>query len=123
MSKPRSTVPTLTEVIEVQTRPAPLDTGPAPLPPESAPMELPPGAPVDAGAAIAAQVLEVLRPRIDALLEAHVRAALAPQVLRLAEETAQRIRDELAGALQALVVQAVNDALARRGDRDPADTR
>jgi hypothetical protein len=117
MSKPRTPLPTLTEVIEVQSSQLPLDTGPAPLPPDSVPMVTRPATPVDHTAAITAEVLELLRPRIDALLEARIREALAPQVLRLAEESTQRIRDDLSGVMLVLVERAVVEAIARRRGR------
>ncbi len=80
-------------------------------------METLPETPVDAAAAITAEVLELLRPRIDALLEARIREALAPQVLRLAEDSTRHIRDELGGEVRALVAKAVVEALARRRER------
>ena len=114
MTKNRITLPTLTEVIEVQADRLDVDTGPAPLPPESVPMELLPTTPVDAASATTAEVLEMLRPRVDALLEACVREALATQELVLADETTQRVHGDFAGALQALIAHAVDDVLARR---------
>jgi hypothetical protein len=114
MSKPRAPMPTLTEVIEVPVGPVPADTGPAPLPPDSVPMEMLAVAPVDDGGAIIAEVLDLLRPRVDALLAARIREALAPQVLRLADESAQRLRDELNAEVQALAAQALAEVLAAR---------
>jgi hypothetical protein len=117
MSKPRAPLPTLTEVIDVQAGLPQIDTGPAPLPPDSVPMETLPETPDDAAAAITAQVLELLRPRIDALLEARIREALAPQVLRFTEDSTRHLRDELGGEVRAMVANAVIEALARRRER------
>lgn len=117
MSKPRAPLPTLTEVIEVQSAPLPLDTGPAPLPPDSVPMETLPAAPDDTAAAINAEVLELLWPRIDTLIRARIHDVLAPQALQLAEESLLRLRNELSGEMRAQVEIAVNEALARRRER------
>jgi hypothetical protein len=117
MSKPRAPLPTLTEVIEVQSGLQPLDTGPAPLPPDSVPMESAPEVPADAATAIAAEVVELLQPRIDAILEARIRETIAPLASRLAEETYPRLREELSGEVWALVARAVSEALAHRHRR------
>jgi hypothetical protein len=114
MSRPRAPLPTLTEVIEVRTDRLAAETGPAPLPPDSVPVENLGSASVEVQEIMPAELLEVLRPRIDALLEARIREALAPHVLRLADDLAQRVREQLSGELQALLAQAVVEVLARR---------
>jgi len=114
MAKKRDTLPTLTEVIDVRVDPAHGDSRPMPLAPDSVPIGELARAAADGGASLAAQVLEALRPRIDALIDSQVQEALAPHVLRLADVTVQRARDELAAALPAMVAQAVQDLLARR---------
>ncbi len=113
MTPQRGAPPTLTEVIELDADALPVAEGPASLPPESMPMESPAAA-IDTGAALTTQVLEALRPRIDALLEARVREVLAPQLSRLADDALQCVRRELASAVRALVAQAVDEVLARR---------
>lgn len=112
MIGPRGALPTLTEVIEVHAE-APA-SAPAVLPPESLPLETQQPVPADLGAALTTQVIESLRPRIDALLDAQLEAAIAPRLSRLVEALAQDLRVELAGALQALVAQAVDEVLSRR---------
>jgi len=114
MTSQRGALPTLTEVIEINTELLPPTAAPAPLPAESVPMEwaAPPHA--ASSAALAAQVLDILRPRIDAMLEVRLREALALQLSRVAEDVAHKLRGELAGAMQTLVAMAVDEALAQR---------
>jgi len=114
MSAQRGTLPTLTEVIDIEADALAAALGPASLPPESLPMESLAGAPVDTQTVLTTAVLQALRPRIDVLLEARLREALEPQLARLAEEAVQCVRGGLASALQVLVAQAVEDVLARR---------
>lgn len=114
MSTQRGVLPRLTEVIEVDAGGLSADSRPAALAPESMPMELLPVLPVDTGADLKARMLEALLPRIDALLEERLREVLTTRLSRLAEDTAHRVRGELAGAVQTLVAQAVEDVLARR---------
>lgn len=114
MTALRGVLPTLTEVIDIEAAalvPAP---GSAPLPPESVPMELQPPMPADKAAALTTQVLETLRPRIDALLESRLQAVMAPQLARLADEVVASLRSDLSRTMQALVAQAVDDVLAKR---------
>ena len=120
MTPQRGALPTLTEVIEFEAD-APVGAGgPAPLPPESLPLDSQAAAAASAhnvaetGAALTVQVLEALRPRIDALLEARLRDVLAPQLARLAADAAECARKELSVALHALVAQAVDEVLAQR---------
>ncbi len=114
MTMHRGALPTLTEVIDIEAD-ALVPTGDvAPLPPESLLLDAHTAMPHDLGVALTTQVLETLRPHIDALLESRLRAAIAPQLSRLADEAVQSLRVELASVMQALVAQAVDDLLARR---------
>jgi hypothetical protein len=117
MTTHRGALPTLTEVIEIEAAALMPAAGSAELPPESLPLESQPVLPVDMGAALTTQVLETLRPRIDALLQARLQAAIAPQLSRLADEAVRSLRVELASVMQLLVAQAVDDLLARRRKR------
>ena len=114
MTAQRGALPTLTEVIDIEAAALAPAAGSAPLPPESAPLESQPVVPADKAAALTTQVLETLRPRIDALLESRLQAVMAPQLARLANDVAERLRGELASAMQVLVAQAVDEVLARR---------
>jgi hypothetical protein len=114
VSPQHGALPTLTEVIEIEADAVPAAVGQAPLPPESLPLESPSAVVADTGVALTTQVLEALRPRVDALLEARLREVLAPQLARLADEAVQCARGELAAALHTLVAQAVAEVLARR---------
>jgi hypothetical protein len=108
----RGALPTLTEVIDVHAESPAL--APAALPPESLLLEPQSITRADLGAALTTQVMETLRPRIDAALESQLEAALAPRLARLAEAMAQDLRVELAASLRALVAQAVDEVLERR---------
>lgn len=114
MSAHRGSLPTLTEVIEIDSAAQVPAVNRAPLQPESLPLEPSPPGRDDAASALTTQVLESLRPRIDALLQTRLQAALTPQLARLADELAAQLRIELASAVQALAAQAVDEALARR---------
>jgi hypothetical protein len=114
MTQQRGALPTLTEVIEVSTELLPATAPPTPLAAESLPLESPFVAPAVTRSALTTQVLEALRPRIDALLDARVRDVLAPQLSRLADAAMLSVRTELAGVVQALVAQAVDEVLAQR---------
>ena len=114
MTARRGSLPTLTEVIDIEAdalAPAP---GHAVLPPESLPMEAQPLVLPDPAMALTTQVLDTLRPRIDALLASRLQAAIAPHLERLSDELVQTLRAELSAVMQKLVSQAVNDVLARR---------
>lgn len=125
MKAQRGVLPTLTEVVET---PIDVPTGagtdvPAPLPPESLPLDAQAATAAtaasaryvaEAGAALTMQVLEALRPRVDALLEAQLREALAPLLTRLADSAVQSARAELSMAMHALVAQTVKEVLAQR---------
>ena len=116
MTAQRGALPTLTEVIEVKAEPL-ASAAPAALAPESLPLESAGPHAADAPerpAALTKQVLEALRPRVDALLEARLREAMAPLLARCGDELQKGLRVELAAAMQALVAQAVDEALARR---------
>ena len=113
MTARHGALPTLTEVIEVTAEPS----APAALAPESLPLESAPSQAAESPestAVLTQQVLALLRPRIDALLEARLREAMAPLLARCADELQKGLRIELAAAMQALAAQAVDEALARR---------
>ena len=113
MTAQRGALPTLTEVIEVNAEPS----APAALAPESLPLESATSRAAESSESttvLTMQVLASLRPHIDALLEARLREAMAPLLARCAEELQKGLRVELAAAMQALVAQAVDEALARR---------
>ncbi|HEY6086823.1 MAG TPA: hypothetical protein VIV84_03710 [Burkholderiaceae bacterium] len=114
MTALQGALPTLTEVIEIEASALVPATGLAPLPPESVPLELLPPMPADKAAALTTQVLETLRPRIDALLESRLQAVMAPRLARLADEFVESLRDDLSRVMQELVAQAVDDILAKR---------
>lgn len=114
MTSPRGALPTLTEVIEIEAEALASGFGPAVLTSESLPLEEREPAPVDPSVALTTQVLETLRPRLDALLEARLQAVIAPQLARLAHDVVDSLRGELAVAMRSLVAQAVDDLLARR---------
>ena len=114
MTSPRGALPTLTEVIDIEAGALASDFGPAVRPTEALPLEERTSLAVDPGVALTTQVLETLRPRIDALLEARLQAAIAPHLARLTDEIVHSLRGELALAMRSLVAQAVEDLLARR---------
>ena len=120
MTPQRGVLPTLTEVIEPAAEAPPFTGTEAPLPPESLPLDTQAAAAASAHnvaethVALTLKVLTALRPRIDALLEAHLHDVLAPQLARLASDAAQRARRELGAAMHALVDEAVTEALEQR---------
>jgi hypothetical protein len=114
MTAQRGTLPTLTEVIEIDTELLPAAVVPAPLPPESLPMEMDLAPPIGSRAVLTAQVLEVLLPRVDSLLEARLNDVLAVQLSRLTEDVTQGLRAELASAMHSLVAQVIDEMLARQ---------
>lgn len=114
MTAHRGALPTLTEVIDIEAEALVLVAGQALPPTESLPLESETLVLGDPAAALTTQVLETLRPRIDALLAARLQTAIAPRFERLAEELVHSLRAELAVAMQALVSQAVDDLLSRR---------
>jgi hypothetical protein len=114
MTSPRGALPTLTEVIDIEADALVSGFGPAVQTSEALPLEERPIAPVDPAIALTTQVLETLRPRIDALLEARLQAVIAPQLARLSDDILRSLRSELATAMRLLVAQAVDDLLARR---------
>jgi hypothetical protein len=71
---------------------------------------LPGGSAVDAHALVQ-RVLAELGPRVDTLLEARLREALAPALARAADGLIRQARDELSLALRDLVVDAVDRTL------------
>ncbi len=122
-------LPTLTEVVQLGApeplhAPLALALAPALLPApdeaqvstvaaEPAPLAAPH---VDADA-LAAEVLSELAPRIDMLLQARLREALAPALARAADGLIRDARDGLATTLRELVDEAVVRALKRRSGR------
>jgi len=61
--------------------------------------------------ALTQRVLAELTPRVDALLEARLREALAPALARAADGLIRQARDELTLALRELVLDAVDRTL------------
>ncbi len=114
MTVHHGSLPTLTEVIDIEADVPVQATGPVSLPPESLPLDAQPLLPADQDAMLTTQALEALRPRIDALLEARLQAAMAPPLARLVDDLVHQLRGELASAMQALVAQAVDEVLSRR---------
>lgn len=120
MTAQRGVLPTLTEVVETRADVPMGADAVAPLPPESWPLDAQAATAAsarnvaDTGAALTMQVLDALRPRVDALLEAHLRDALAPLLTRLADSAVQSARAELSMAMHALVAQTVKEVLAQR---------
>jgi hypothetical protein len=133
-------LPTLTEVVELGHALAlPSDSAELPLPPAQPLASDAPGTPVamplvqadgDAAAlgaaqpapqwpgqagvdecALAARVLAALQPRIDALLEARLREAVAPALARAADALIRDAREELAAAMREVVAEAVARAV------------
>ena len=95
-------LPTLTEVLQL--------AAPVPEPVDPAPVAGPgPGQAARAPDAevLVAQVLASLAPRIDALVEARLREALAPALARAADGLIREARDELARVLLEVVGEAV----------------
>lgn len=113
MKSRRGVLPTLTEVIDVQADARVAPAGPVSLPPESLPLDGAPEAASGPASALRSQLLAALLPRIDALLQAKLQAAMAPQRARPAAESTHRLRSEMAEELRALVAQAVDEALSR----------
>ena len=114
MSTHRGALPTLTEIIDIEAEALVPAAGRAPLPPETLTLEDQPVVRPDLATALTTQVLETLRPRIEALLAARLQAAMAPHFERFADEVVHHLRAELAVTLQTLVAQAVDDLLAKR---------
>lgn len=114
MTAPRGALPTLTEVIEIEADALASGFGPVVLTTEALALDERTPVPADPAVALTTQVLETLRPRIDALLEARLQAVIAPQLARLSEDLVQTLRGELVVAMRSLVAQAVDDLLARR---------
>lgn len=114
MSGQRGVLPTLTEVITLESDATEASQGPSVLPDESLPMELQPEVAGGVADELIAQVLMTLRPRIDALLKERLREVLATQLSQLAEETVYRVRGDVADAVHALAADAVREVLARQ---------
>ena len=114
MSAHRGALPTLTEIIDIEGDALVPAAGRAALPPETLTLEDQPVVRPDLATALTTQVLETLRPRIDALLAARLQAAMAPHLERMSQDLVQELRSDLAQAMQELVAQAVEDLLSRR---------
>jgi hypothetical protein len=105
----RSSLPTLTEVIEVASHDERADIAPLPLPPESVPMELrdaglPPAAPPvlsPPSEAWIGAVLQRLQPRVDAWVEARAQ--------QLVGEASRTLARELSTELPALARTAIDE--------------
>jgi hypothetical protein len=115
-------LPTLTEVVQLggpEAAPAPVKEAAAsvmtvePAAPQPEP-EPPPQLDTDA---LVTEVLHELAPRIDMLLQARLREALAPALARAADGLIRDAREGLAMTLRELVGEAVARALKRRSDR------
>jgi hypothetical protein len=114
-----------TSPLDDHVRDAPADDAEAmmatvPLPPGAlptltldVPAPPPPQAPPSREALVQA-VLAELEPRIETLLEARLREALAPALARAADGLIREARDETGQALRALVHEAVSHVLARQ---------
>jgi hypothetical protein len=98
-----SVVPTLTEVIELAAEPVPLEAR-VPAGAEALALEDLP----------AAEVLALLQPRLEALVDLRLRAALGALLPGWADAVAQTVRQELKLALPALVAQALAESRPRR---------
>lgn len=66
---------------------------------------------------LAARVLQDISPRVEMLLQARLREALAPALARAAEQFMREARDPVALALNDLVHDAVARAVQRREDK------
>jgi hypothetical protein len=109
MNPPRTSPPTLTEVLRLDLEPDATATPTAPPAPR----------PHDGGDALQAALfveplLEDIVHRLDRVLEMRLRDALAPELERLADRVVQAARDEVAIGLRELVERAVTEELARR---------
>jgi hypothetical protein len=94
-SPPPARVPTLPEVVAVQTAPAAAaDAAPAPA---------------SAGDATVERPLDELRPRIDALFDERLRVALAPAFERLTDHLLAEVKEQL----QPLLREALERSLRR----------
>ena len=113
MAAPRgpANVPTLTEVVL-------LDTRAPPVPPE-----LPPPDALSAQAATADEarlvneVLADVQRQVDLMLERRLRDALAPALARVSDVLIRQMRDELAVTLRDIVAHAVAQEIARHRER------
>ena len=109
-------VPTLTEVVDMG--PAEVVEEPVVLPPTDTSLAAPPPDLRPAGPDpewLVAQVLQELAPRIEMLLEARLREALAPALARAADGLIRDTRGTLSGALRELVEESVARAITRHG--------
>ena len=121
MTPVRGTLPTLTEVIEIDVVSEAMAGVEAliPLAPESRPLEtevaaMAHGTLAEQRVALTTAVLDALAPRIETLLEARLNAAITPHLRRLVQDAVRQVRGEMATSLHSLVAQAVDDVLAQR---------
>lgn len=114
MSGQRGVLPTLTEVITLDTPAPDVRAQASELPVESMPIELQAEFAGVADDELTSQVMQLLRSRIDALLKERLRELLATQLSQLVEDTVYRVRGDVTHAVDALATQAVREVLARR---------
>lgn len=113
MSAQRGVLPTLTEVITLDDDVLDAPQHANELPADSMPMETHAALGNRPHDELIEQVLQLLRPRIDALLKERLREVLATQLSQLAEDTVYRVRGDVADAVHAMATAAVKEALAR----------
>lgn len=116
MNSAHGSLPTLTEVIEIQGDSGPALDDPVPLPPESLTLETTDeaaGRTLDTSVLVD-HVMAMLRPRIDALLQARLQEMIELQLARVAGEAGRAAGDELERTLHDLVSRVVEDIAARR---------
>lgn len=116
MNSVHGSLPTLTEVVEIQGDSRTAVDDPVPLPPESLTLETTDeavGRTLE-NSVLVEHVMAMLQPRIDALLQARLQEVIELQLARLAEEAGRVAGDELARALHDLVARVVEDVAARR---------
>lgn len=116
MNSAHGSLPTLTEVIEIQGDSGPALDDPVPLPPESLTLETTDeaaGRTLDTSVLVD-HVMAMLQPRIDALLQARLQEMIELQLTRVAGEAGRAAGDELARTLHDLVSRVVEDIAARR---------
>lgn len=115
MNAPRSGLPTLTEVVQVdECAAAPGVHG---LPTPSGPGSGAAWAPAQAGREedeLALRVLDHLQSHIDLMLERRLRESLAPAIARLSEALLKEAGGELAATLRQVAAEAVARELSRR---------
>jgi hypothetical protein len=110
----QGSLPTLTEVIEVVADGGGIAT-PLPLAPDSVPLEaVAPAAPVaaregDGEQALLLAVIERLQPQLEAMIQARLAAALAPNLKAEIDAASRSLAHELRADLPALVREALDE--------------